>query len=265
MIKASDETARETAQAEIAALEIVKIKAADAAKTPPFNNNLINRSNALVLAAELASEFGQTEKAIEFRRELLLIEPADSNNKIKLAELLIAANQKDEATRILRDIIADRDVLRVVRWKARNILLEAGEDADFPNIRFDPFSQFYQGIRRKQSNQIESAEFFIDSLVVDCNGNVSAREKLVEVYAATDKPFAALKLAESIKETKSDELLKTLSETAEKIGDYAKALEFEKEKPVANGERIAFLQKLADEKKRRATEFTVDAENTRKL
>ncbi|HEX8638340.1 MAG TPA: tetratricopeptide repeat protein, partial [Pyrinomonadaceae bacterium] len=263
MIKASGETAKETAQAEIAAIEIVKTKAADAAKTPPLNNNLIAPSNAL--AAELASEFGQIEKAIEFRRELSLANPTDSNNKIKLAELLIAANQKDEAARILRDIIADRDVLRVVRWNARNILFEAGEDADFPNVRFDPFSQFNQGIRREQSKRSEAAEFFIDSLIADGGANVSARRKLVEIYAATDKAFAAFKLAESIKETKSDELLETLSEAAEKIGDYAKALEFEKSKTVESSERIAFLLKLVDEKNRRATEFSVDAGNTRKL
>ena len=32
-----------------------------------------------------------------------------------------------------------------------------------------------------------------------------------------------------------------------------------------NLERIAVLQKLAEEKNRRVTDFTVDAENTRKL
>jgi tetratricopeptide (TPR) repeat protein len=265
MIKASDGNSLETAQAEIAALDMVKAKAADAAKTPPARNSLTNQSNTLAVVAEIVSEFGQMEKAIEFRRELSIAEPLNFDNKIKLAELLITANQKDEAAKILGQIIAERSATRGARWNARKILLDAGENVEFTNVKFDPFSQFYQGVEREKTNQTEAAEFFINALIADRDAEISARQKLVESYAATNKHFAAFRFAESIKSNKPDKLLKTLSETAEKIGDHEKALEFEKAKISTDSERIAFLQKLADEKNRRATEFSVDSENTRKL
>ncbi len=73
-------------------------------------------------------------------------------------------------------------------------------------------------------------------------------------------------MAETDQSPKSDDLLETLSVAAEKIGDFPKAVEFEKAKlNGGNAERIANLQNAQNEKNRRATDFNVNEENTRKL
>ncbi len=57
-----------------------------------------------------------------------------------------------------------------------------------------------------------------------------------------------------------------LSGAAEKVRDFAKAIAFEKAKSNGgNAERIANLQTALNEKNRRATDFIIDEENTRKL
>ncbi|HSK71855.1 MAG TPA: tetratricopeptide repeat protein [Pyrinomonadaceae bacterium] len=266
MIDASEEEKRETALAELTALDIIKAKMADATKLSENETKVISvQSEMLKLAAEIAFEFGQTEAAITFHSELLIVAPNDAENKIRLAEILIQNNQKDKAVLILNEILNDRNSLRPARWDARRILFGAGANVEIPIIAFDSFSQFYNGFSVEKSNQNEAVEFFINSLIADKDAETSARQKLIELYALSGKPFAALKLAETDRTAKSDELLEILSEAAEKIGDYAKAIEFEKMKSAENAERVAHLQRLANEKNWKATDFTVDLENTRKL
>lgn len=188
-------------------------------------------------------------------------------NKIELAKLLSANSQKNEAATILNEIIADRNALRSLRWQARMSLYKMGENVEFPRVSFDAFSQFYNGLVAVKSLQTETAkDFFINSLIADKDAQISVRQELIKIYALSDKSFAALKLAESDKVAKPDELLEILSETAEKIGDFQKAIEFERAKSNGgNVGRIASLLKSADEKNKRATDFTIDLENTRKL
>ena len=85
------------------------------------------------------------------------------------------------------------------------------------------------------------------------------------IYTQTEKPFAALKIIELDKTSKSNELLNLLSQTAEKVGDFNKAIEFEKSKTAdVSEERIKYLQESAIAKNKRVTDFTVDLQNVRK-
>ena len=266
MIEASDAEKKEMALAEIAALDVIKMRAADAAKVANSETVNLNSSNPLILAAEIAAEFHQTEAAIAFRRRLLETNPLDSTNRIEIAELLAAKGEKQEAAGLLTQIIDDRNSARAARWRARMLLSETGGNVEFTDVKFDAFSQFYKGLFAARNVRNETAtDFFINSLIADKDAETLARQQLIKFYALSNKPFAALKFAGTDKSPKSDELLQVLSETAEKIADFGKAIEFEKAKSSANEERIRYLQNVNDEKNRRATDLTVDLENTRKL
>jgi len=186
MIDAGSEAKRETALAETTALEVVKAKTTDAAKAPVTEtSNVVNQSNALALAAEIAAEFEQTDAAIEFRRALSENNPSDSNNQIELARLLVAKGDKTGAENILAQIINDRDSLRAARWQARMILIETGANsAVIPNASFDSFSQFYNGILAVRNERREiAADFFINSLIADKEAETQARRQLRRVRA----------------------------------------------------------------------------------
>lgn len=261
MTKAADEKTRETALAKIAAIDAVKANSADATKISAAEDGSINLPDALKIAAKIAFEFRQIDDAIAFRRQLIEANPSDSLNQIVLAKILTGKGETSEAQNLLTQIINDKNSLRTARWQARIIL-----NAEIPNVNFDSFSQFYNGTIAEKSNQNEAAtEFLISSLIADKDTETPAQLELIKIYALTDKPFAALQLAENDKTAKSDELLETLSEAAEKVGDFQKAINFENAKLVPNAERILTLQKLSDSKNQRATDYKVDLKNTRKL
>ena len=262
MIDASDETKAETAAAQVSTMDIIKAKAADATKTPTAVNKLTNRANALKIAAEIAAEFQLFDASIAFRRESLEANPTDDVNKIELAKMLSAKNEVEEANNLLTQIVNDKNSLRSTRWQARMMLF-----AEIPNSSFDSFSQFYGGNIADNSNQIDAAEsFYINSLIADKDAETSARQELIKVYAAENKFFAALKLAEIDKTAKSDALLQTLSDAAEKVGDFQKAIQYEQSKSNGGNKiRIAALNHGWSEQNRLATDFSVDTENTKKL
>ena len=90
-------------------------------------------------------------------------------------------------------------------------------------------------------------------------------QQLIVSYAQSEKPFSVLKVADLDKTTKSNELLNLLSETAEKVGDFTKAIEFEKAKTEGiNEARIKHLKESKDAQNNRVTDFTVDLQNVRK-
>lgn len=267
-IESGDDATRENALREIASFEEIKTRAADAAKIENTANDVsFDQTKILDLAAETALRFGQKKTAIEFRRELSKLSPDGTENKIKLAELLISESANEEAVSILASIVADRNALRLQRWQAREILRDMGAGAEFPDLAFDVFSQYHHGIAAEKSGANDTAfRFFTNVQIADKTAFVDAKQHLIKLYASSEKPFAALKLAADDNSEKSDELLQTLSAAAEKIGEFQKAVEYEKAKTNGgNTERIAALQKLAEEKNRRATDFTVVTENTRKL
>lgn len=205
--------------------------------------------------AEVYAEFGFREKAIEFRQKLIEVSPNDFENKFELAKLL----SKNESVQILQTIANDRNTPRYIRWQAIWKLYETGEKVGFPHQSFDSFSQFYKGIILNDEN------YFLNALIADKETHSEALQKLTKLYANTDKPFAALRLAEIDKSAKSDELLDLLSKSAEKVGEFQKAIEFESAKSKIDEARIKDLKSLDSEKNKRVTDFTVDAGNTRNL
>ncbi|MGC2236357.1 MAG: hypothetical protein WA584_09360, partial [Pyrinomonadaceae bacterium] len=266
MIDACDEQKRETALAEITSMDAVRARSADAAKlaeTNPASPSI--QTDTLRLAAEICAEFQQAQPSIDFRRRLLELNKSDWANQIELAKLLNSQGEKSDAAKLLSEIIGSRDALRPARWQARMLLRETGESADFPNAGFDSFSQFYQGVFAGKGGENESAaEFFRNSLIADKDTQAAARQELIKTYIESNKFFAALKLAETDKSEKPDALLQMLAEAAEKVGDFGKAIEFEKTKTAASEEKINRLERLFEEKNSKATDLTVDLENTKK-
>ncbi len=208
----------------------------------------IENFNDYKAVAEVYAEFGFPEKAIEFRQKLTEISPNDFENKFELAKLLANEN----AIPILQSLVNERNTPRSLRWQAILKLHELGEIGEIPNIGFDAYSQFYNGN-------------FVNSLIADKAAETQAMQQLMRVYASEEKHFAVLKLAEIDKTAKSNELLDLLSKSAEKVGEFSKAIEFEKAKSKADGARIKALESLEIDKNKRVTDFTVDAENVRKL
>ena len=261
LTRTADADERQTALNEVASLAEVKAQAADAAKISAVADDSANLPNALRIAAENADEFGQTDEAAAFRRQLLAADPTDSANKIELAQILDGKGETTEAQNLLTEIINDKDSLRTARWRARTLL-----NAAVPNVFFDTLSQFYNGnIAVKTSRNDAAAAFYINSLIADMNAQTSARQELIRVYALTGKPFAALRLAETDRTAKPDELLETLSVAAEKTGDFQKAMEYENGKSAVDEARISALRQSEKERVRTATDFKFDLENTRQL
>jgi len=257
---------RETALAEISEFAEIKAKSADLAKIQSDANSFPLQSVSLKTAAEIAFEFNQNEPLIEFSRKLMEINPKDFENTLKLAEILLENDKKTESFEILRGIIGERNATRSARWQARKILIDAGETIEIPNEKFDSFSQFYNGLLAQKTNHNEtSIEFFLNSSIADQETQITAKQQLIQIYAAKGNENLALKIAENDNSAKSDELLQLLSESAERIGNFQKAIEFENAKSSPNAEKIADLRKLSEAKNQKATEFTIDAENTRKL
>ena len=67
-------------------------------------------------------------------------------------------------------------------------------------------------------------EHFVRSLIAANDQTNAAADELIETYAATGKQYAALKLADTFKHDRSDELIEKLSIAAEEIGDLEKAI-----------------------------------------
>ncbi|HQU83018.1 MAG TPA: tetratricopeptide repeat protein [Pyrinomonadaceae bacterium] len=261
----SSETS-ETALAEIADFAEIKAKNGDSAKTENGANALPPQTQSLKIAAEIAFEFRQIDSAIEYRKKLSEIAPNDAENKISLAEILLANNKKNEGFEILNAIVLDRNSLRTNRWKARKLLNESGEKIEIPNEKFDSFSQMFYGISVQNSGQNESAsEYFINALIADEETQIAAKQELMKIYAQNGNELLALKIAENDKSAKSDENLQILSEAAERIGEFKKATEFERAKSSPNEDKILDLQEKTEEKNGQATDFTINAENTRNL
>lgn len=269
MVDVTDAEKRETALAELDEMESVKAQSVDKTKFAENTNAAENDSvrQRLKLAAEIPVEYGQTETSIAFRQKLLLLAPEDAANKYELAAAFLKNNNKPEAVRLLSEISKDPNVLRSQRWKAMWRLHELGETVEIRNSIFDPYSQFYNGLIAKESNQTDTTPtFFINSLIADKDAGNDALKQLIASYIQAGKPLAALKTAELDKTAKTNDLLDLLSETAEKAGEFQKAVEFEKARTGRiNEERIRQLQESKDARQKRVTNFTVDLQNTRKL
>jgi tetratricopeptide (TPR) repeat protein len=110
---------RETAAAELAALDWVKARATDAEWVErPQPSNQIQEAEALRVAAETAAEFNQFAAAIEYRRQLSALAPEDGANRLELARVLAANGKVDDSMSQLALLISDRRALRQIRWTA---------------------------------------------------------------------------------------------------------------------------------------------------
>jgi predicted esterase YcpF (UPF0227 family) len=95
--------------------------------------------------------------------------------------------------------------------------------------------------------------------------------QVIALYAENEKPHAALKLAENARDLNDRNLLELLSKTAEQIGDFKRAAEFESARKsllTDDGERLAaekrfeFLRQCERENENSAaTVFRVDRRN----
>lgn len=268
-VDTADNKKREETFAQISELAEVIKHQPDAAKIAVEKSEKIqfDESEILNQISEFCIEIGASEIAVELRRKLLEAKPNDSENRFKLAEILLTGDRKNEALDLFREIVNSKNSTRNLRWQARMILREQGENTDFPNEKFDAYSQFYNGIIANQNGQKTLAEeYFINALIADKSAEKINLQPLVKVFTELEKPFAAIILAETDKSVKSDELLDILTKTAENAGEFFKAVEFEKAKTDGgNVERIKNLQNLNVEKTRRATDFRVDKNNTRTL
>lgn len=267
-IDANQENKREEALAEISTLEIVKTRKPEAVKiSAKYEEISTNLGESLRNAAEITAEFNLPDFSIDFRRKLSELDANDFQNNLKLAGLSLQKGEKENFTRILNELIANRNTPRAVRWQARLFLAETGESVEFPDNKFDAFSQLYKGISAEKSGQSEAAaNFFLNSLFADKDQETVALHNLIRFFAATGKDFAALKMATLSQTNKSDDLLEILSRAAINTGDFQKAIEFERAKTDGgNARKILFWQKTIAEKMLRENEFTIDSENTRKL
>jgi hypothetical protein len=260
LIETANETTRQKAYLEISSIDIIKENSASAEKNAVREERIVNLENALRTSAEIAFEFGQTDYAISLRRQLIEANPDDISSKIELAKIYIDRNETAESENILTQIIGDKNAPRTVRRQSRRLL-----NAEIPNIEFDAFSQFYLGNIAEKSDRNQAAEYYVRALIADKDAEIPALQSLVKSYALTGKSYAAFELFTLDKTKKSDEFLHALSQSAENIGDFKRAVEFEKLKTNFDSERISNLQKLDIEKNSKATEFKVDLENTRKL
>ena len=86
---------------------------------------------------------------------------------------------------------------------------------------------------------------------------------MIKIYAATGRQYAALKLADTFKDDRPDDLDETLSKAAEEIGDYEKAIAYEQTRSDGGDRRrIEKLQHISDQAKTRAVDLTVAIKNT---
>ena len=119
MVNLGKEELRPETEAELAALPVVKANAVESTsgELPPASE-AVNQTEALRLAGETASEFGQFDAALAYRQQLLGVSPDDEENRVELVRLLAARKKTDEAIENLATIIGDRTATRRARWQA---------------------------------------------------------------------------------------------------------------------------------------------------
>lgn len=112
-------TTRSTAAAELAASPAVKARAVEVTWVEkPAASNQLSVQNSLRLAAESAAEFGEFAAAIDYRQRLLELSPGDNDCRLELGRVLAADKRENEAAKLLASLIADRKVVRQMRWTA---------------------------------------------------------------------------------------------------------------------------------------------------
>ncbi|MEP6902843.1 MAG: hypothetical protein ABJA66_13910, partial [Actinomycetota bacterium] len=125
MVNISAKENSEAAQAEIASMSLIT-------KFTDNNNrigevetaNSLSPTEALKFAADTSTEFGFYAEAASFREKLLTISPEDFVNRIEYARLSAKTKTVDEASKILLELIFDKNSSRKARWLSVLILAE---------------------------------------------------------------------------------------------------------------------------------------------
>ncbi len=297
--EAADENTKSEAFAKLQALPQIQLYTSDDAKLSGMSATYaINKNNAVELSAETLAKFGRINEAVALRQKLLETAPEYAENRLELARLFARNNNQSETIKLLADVINNRNTGKDSRWKAVWIARKIVENkADLLNkiqpaegearnaleilikkvieIKVEnPGSHFwfFVGLVAKEFRQNDYAiNAFQNSLIADNElqnpfDEENAKQQLIRLFIAKNQPNAALKLAGADKTAKADDLLDLLSKTSESIGDFTLAIDFEKAKPKEiDTEKIARLESLNEEKMRKATDFTVDLENTRRF
>ncbi len=119
MIRLGDEETTANAESELQALPLIKSQSiTETTIEQPEPKNEITLQSAISFSAETASEFGQIQVAIEFRKQLETVDASDSTNRLELAHLLSANGKTEEAIAVLTSLMNDRSISRSARWQA---------------------------------------------------------------------------------------------------------------------------------------------------
>jgi tetratricopeptide (TPR) repeat protein len=215
MVELGDSETRETAAAEVAALDCIKARAVTAEWIErPQPSNQIQLADALRVAAETAAEFDQFEVAIEYRRRLSALSPEENVNKLELARALSAAGKTGEATSQLLSMISDRRVARQFRWTAVWIAPEVVKSAGGQSS----WSAMDQEIRAIKDQEMVAALESQSMLSLGQPDNALKRldEALASVPSAQIKLFRALSQKNAGRES---EALKSLLDSMIAFGD----------------------------------------------
>jgi Tfp pilus assembly protein PilF len=299
LVAIASENEKPEAIGDIATWQIVKTFAIDTSMNAETQGvDEVSQINALRLSSEVAEDFGKDETAIYYRQKLNGISPEDTENTLELARLFAQKGDQAEVIKLLAGIINNRNAEKSERWKAVWLAKEIVEnradllrqisnsDSEIRNAfeilvnnkikinREKPSAEFwfYIGLISLEFNQNSFAfDSFQNALIADKDAEnpfveESAFQNLTRLYIEKGQQYAAFKIYDLDKSQKPDELLNLLSKEAERIGEFQKASEFEKAKSQGiDRERIKRLEELEREKAKKATDYVVDLENTRKL
>jgi tetratricopeptide (TPR) repeat protein len=222
MVELGDSETRETAAAEVAALDWVKARAGAAEWIErPQPSNQIQLAEALRIAAETASEFDQFAVAIEYRRRLSALSPEESVNRLELARALAAGGKTDEASNQLASLISDRRVPRRIRWTAVWIAPEVVKSEGGTN-GWSPLDQQVRAIKDQEMAAAVEAQSMLSRGQPD-----GANKRLDD--AVTSSPGAQLKFFRALSQKntgRESDALSSLLDSMIAFGDESVAAPF---------------------------------------
>ncbi|MEW6731520.1 MAG: hypothetical protein AB1489_09320 [Acidobacteriota bacterium] len=118
MIELSQQETEASAIAKLQAFSWIKTRAVADTIEKPGPINEISYGEAIKLAAEITVEYGHFNAAIDYRKQLLTLDPNDEASRIELIRLLGISKQTDAAASYLAALIVDRSIHRQTRWQA---------------------------------------------------------------------------------------------------------------------------------------------------
>ncbi len=197
---------RSEALAELMEMPVIKARAIEDVRIEkPAASNRLTIADSLRLSAETAAEFGQFAAAIEYRQQMLALQPEDGNCRLELARLLAANKLENDAVKSLVSLIADRRVVRKTRWTALWITPEVAGKRD------DQWK-----VLAEQSGKDREAAAAIAALSLAGRGQMGEAAKSLESVTA-NLPSNQLRLLRAV-------LLKRAGQEREALNGFAASL-----------------------------------------